>query len=59
MTTTVTVEAHCDPSTTKVKIQTNDTEGNPQRDVFINDGEDYQAVVYDGRTLTISEIPKE
>jgi len=56
MTTTVTVEAHCDPATTKVKIQTND-KTNSQPDVFIEDGDSYQAVVYDDRALTISEVP--
>jgi len=58
MTTTVTVQAHCDPATTKVKIQTSD-QGNPQPDIFIEDGESHQAVVYDDRTLTVSEVPKD
>lgn len=58
MTTTVTINAHCDPKKTIVKITTNDKH-NPQHDVFIDDGETHQAVVFDKRTITISEIPKE
>lgn len=57
MTTTVTVQAHCDPTTTRVKIETTD-ELNPQPDIFIEHSEEYQAVVYDGRELIVSEVPK-
>jgi len=57
MTTTVIVHAHCTDDI-KVKIQTNDP-SNPQPDVFIDDGETHQAVVFDERTLTVSEVPKE
>ena len=55
MTTTVTVKAHCDPKTTKVKIQTVDN-SNPQPDVFIEDGEEREVVVYDERSVTVSEV---
>jgi hypothetical protein len=58
MTTTVTVKAHCDSKTTKVKVQTIDT-ANQQPDVFIEDGEVVDVVVYDERSVTISEVPKE
>jgi hypothetical protein len=57
MTTTVKVFAHCDPKTTQVKIATDDP-NNPQTAVYIEDGETHEAVVYDDRALTISEVPK-
>ena len=57
MTTTVTVNAHCDSETTKVKIKTND-EHNPQPDVFIEDGGEHQSVVFDERSIVISEVQK-
>ena len=57
MTTTVTINAHCDNKTTKVKIKTDD-KNNPQPDVFIEDNEEYQVVVYDDRTITVSEVSK-
>jgi hypothetical protein len=57
MTTTVTVKAHCDSKTTKVQIKTNDTT-NPQPDIFIEDGEEIDVVVFDERTVTVNEVPK-
>lgn len=57
MTTTVTVKAHCDSKTTKVQIKTNDTT-NPQPDIFIEDGEEIDVVVFDERSVTVNEVPK-
>ena len=57
MTTTVIVKAHCDQKTTKVKVETLDG-SNPQPDIFIEDGDVYEAVVFDGRELKVSEVEK-
>ncbi len=57
MTTTVVVKAHCDKETTVVKISTNDT-NNPQPDVFVEDGQEHELVVFDGRSVTVSEVSK-
>lgn len=57
MTTTVTVKAHCDPSTTKVRIETIDL-NNPQPVEFIEDGEEKDVVVFDDRQIIIGEVAK-
>ena len=57
MTTTVTVEAHCNPETTQVRVSiTNDQ---PQEDfTILQDGEALVFSVYDGKELTVREVLK-
>lgn len=55
MTTTVTVNAHCDPLKTRVKVITND-ENNPQPEVILDDGESHETVVHDEKSITVSEF---
>ncbi len=53
MTTTVTIEAHCDPETTEVKIIVTGLS-----DVIIQDGESYIANIYGDVTVNVAEIEK-
>lgn len=58
MTTTVTVTAHCDPNTTQVRVKT--TGDQLQEDILIlQDGESSEFHAYDGREITVREVPKE
>lgn len=57
MTTTVTIEAHCDPETTRVDVQITDGE-NASQTVSIEDGETHSCVVYDDVKVTVSEVKK-
>lgn len=55
MTTTVKVMAHCEKSK-EVKISFENDHG--LNDVTIQDGEEYEFVVYDDKTGTVKEIDK-
>lgn len=61
MTTTVTVSAHCDPKTTKVRIITGDRDA-PTRDEdkekFILDGESRDFIVHGSKFISVDEVPK-
>ena len=56
MTTTITIDAHCDPKTTEVLIQIADPFCNQK--VVIQDGHSHQCVVYDTRQVTVQEVKK-
>lgn len=57
MTTTVTVSAHCDPETTQVRVAI--TGDQLQEDMTIlSDGESADFHAYDGREITVREVPK-
>lgn len=58
MTTTVTVEAHCDPEKTQVRIRINEHDGTLPQEVFLESGEQREYVVYDYRSVSVDEIPK-
>ena len=60
MTTTVTVNAHCDPKTTKVRVSIGERE-TPEEDKFeyLLDGESKDFVVYDDKYISVDEIPKD
>ncbi|WP_438863784.1 hypothetical protein [Neptunicella sp.] len=57
MTTTVTVAAHCDKTTTHVEVQVLDGEKDGQN-IYVEDGESVDFTVYGSRELRIAEIPK-
>ena len=57
MTTTVTVNAHCDPKTTKVEVQTLDGDNDGQN-VYLEDGESADFHAYDNRQIVVGEVPK-
>lgn len=57
MTTTVTIEAHCDPETTRVEVQIIDGEADGQN-IYLEDGGEFDCVVYDGRKVVVSEVKK-
>lgn len=57
MTTTVTVNAHCDPKTTKVEVQVTDGESVEPK-VYLNDGESQDFYAYDGRQISVCEVAK-
>ncbi len=60
MTTTVTVNAHCDPKTTKVRIISGEKNA-PTRDDdginFLLDGESHECVVHDNFYVSVDEVP--
>jgi hypothetical protein len=57
MTTTVTVSAHCDSETTKVEVQILDGDNDGQN-IYMEDGESTDFVVYDARQIIVAEVPK-
>lgn len=57
MTTTVIVEAHCDPRTTEVSVLRSDGQGNDKTDI-VQDGQRWTGHVYDNWQITVSEVPK-
>lgn len=58
MTTTVTVSAHCNPETTQVRVSISG--GQLQEDMTIlQDGESADFHAYDGREITVREVPKQ
>lgn len=58
MTTTVTVSAHCDPETTQVRVKISGEQ--LQEDLTVlQDGESADFHVYDGREITVREVPKQ
>lgn len=56
MTTTVKVYAHC-PDDKEVKISYSDELGDHQE--VIQDGEEFEMVVYDDKTCTVQEVDKQ
>lgn len=54
MTTTVKVEAHC-PQGVEVVIGINNDPCSDVTEVVLQDGENWQSVVYDAKTITVSE----
>lgn len=58
MTTTVTIDAHCDPLTTKVRVCIGDSNEAGEETFFMEDGESEDRHIYDGREIHIKEIPK-
>lgn len=59
MTTTVTVEAHCDAKTTLVRVEM-DGAGNAYSEpvVYLEDGEKREFHVYDDRIILVCEMPR-
>lgn len=57
MTTTVTVNAHCDSEKTKVEVQLLDGERDGQN-IYIEDGESQDFHAFDDRKIIVSEVPK-
>ena len=57
MTTTVTVNAHCDPKTTKVEVQVLDGDNDGQN-IYLEDGESADYHAYDNRQIVVGEVPK-
>lgn len=57
MTTTVTVSAHCDKATTRVEVQILDGDADGQN-IYLEDGESQDFVVYDSRQIIVAEIAK-
>ncbi len=57
MTTTVTVNAHCDPKTTVVEVLITDDISDGEQ-TLLEDGESVDFVVYDNREITVKEVPK-
>ena len=55
MTTTVTVNAHCDPNATEVLVEFSDTPDSP---VTLLDGESQDFYAYDDRVITVREVEK-
>lgn len=55
MTTSVTVKAHCDPDTTKVKLEYSNA--GFSNDIYIFDGDEYEVAIFDVRNVKISEVP--
>ena len=63
MTTNVTVNAHCNPETTRVLVETHDenwvsTGKWIAKWVYLEDGEVGEYVVFDNQALSVSEVPK-
>ena len=61
MTTTITVNAHCDPLTTEVVMRISETingECKHYPDKTLQDGETGEEVIYDGKVITLMEVPK-
>jgi hypothetical protein len=56
MTTTVTVSAHCDPTTTRVGVCVLDDKD--RENIYIEDGESQDFHTYDNRQIIVREIPK-
>ncbi|QDT41087.1 hypothetical protein Pan241w_11460 [Gimesia alba] len=56
MTTTVTVEAHCDASTTEVQIAVSN--GGSGETHIVQDGHSHQLCIHDDREVTVREVPK-
>jgi len=57
MTTTVKIEAHCREGIEVVIEVTNDP-ANYNGQTVVQNGETWQGVVYDAKTITVSERPK-
>ena len=57
MTTTVTVEAHCDEKTEVVIVKHTDNEN--KEILTIQDGEKWDSVVYDDISINVMERPKQ
>lgn len=59
MTTQIKIDAHC-PPTMEVLITTSDVDDRNgySKSITIQDGESHTCYVYDGREITIREIPK-
>lgn len=58
MTTTVTIDAHCDPKTTKVRVVIGDSNSADEEKFFMEDGESASHPIYDGREIHVKEVPK-
>ena len=56
MTTTVKIEAHCDPEKTEVQIQVD--EGDVGGTTVIQNGETHETYAYDNRVITVREVEK-
>jgi len=57
MTTTVTINAHCDFETTKVRVIITDVDNDVEQ-FWMEDKESIDCVVYDGREILVREVPK-
>ena len=57
MTTTVTINAHCNPKTTKVRVVITDT-ANKTDEFSMEDDESVDCAVYDGREILVREVLK-
>jgi hypothetical protein len=55
MTTTVTVAAHCDPKTTKVRIEVTAAHGGEVS--YLTDGETREFYAYDDQAVVVHEVP--
>lgn len=58
MTTTVKVSAHCDSSTTKVRVIEGDRDSDEKTESCLEDGQEQNFYVYDTKFLSVDEIPK-
>lgn len=58
MTTTVTVQAHCDYKTTEVLVEVTE-EGSVEETYALQDKEAYDSYVYDNREIIVKEVSKE
>jgi hypothetical protein len=58
MTTTVTVSAHCNSETTRVRIIEGHRENSEKTESYLEDGESQDFVVYDSKFISVDEIPK-
>lgn len=58
MTTTVTVSAHCDSNTTKVRVIEGSRDTDEKTELYLEDGQEQEFVVYDNKYLSVDEIPK-
>jgi len=58
MTTTVTVAAHCDEDTTKVRVIEGDHDSDEKVESYLEDGEQKDFYVYDRKYFSVDEIPK-
>lgn len=57
MTTTVIVQAHCNPATTEVSVVLHNIVGVVEKKT-LQDGESISMSVYDDRLISVCEVPK-
>lgn len=58
MTTTVTIDAHCDPKTKKVRVMLGKRNDGEKEEHYLEDGESGSHAVYDEIYISVDEIPK-